>query len=176
MKFFKILTAVLIAGVISHIGWCQNTKLVVKEKNESMITERREAFSQQLASMVDREMAYRRVPLSADYAFVIFEYNDDIYVQSKSHTANTIVLDLPIQILNADRIKLLKQYYSDIHETIGMDADGVKELVSYQIYFGDKNIQNNIKAASKVADDIFINVFHLNPDYSLRAVITDQNN
>jgi hypothetical protein len=100
-------------------------------------------------------------------AFVIFIYTDDIFVQAASDEPDRIVIDLPVNIMSGDKINILREIFSGgVYENYAFKPNGPKELISYQIYYQNTDMQKNIHKAAAAIDDIFLKVFGLKSDYS----------
>ena len=135
-------------------------------------TERMETFNREFGSMAAR--AQKRAGRWG-MAHVVFESDrDGIYVQAAITRKGGILIDLPTCIMNDERVKLLKEMFEKVHETYEARLFSRRKLISYQIYFRDADVQNSIKTAAEAVEDIFLKVFRLPGDYSIKEIKTEE--
>lgn len=139
------------------------------EKDDSHSKQRIDIFAQQLTSMAARAKKYTDTDTMA---FVVFIYTDDIFVQSTTDESDRVIIDLPIQIMSDDRVRILKENFSNIGHSF---APGEQmELIAYQLYFDDSDIQGSTDRAAAAIDCIFLKVFGLQSDYSVKEIRTEK--
>jgi hypothetical protein len=134
--------------------------------------ERIETFTREFNSMAAR--AQKRSGRWG-MAHVIFESNyDGIYVQAAIVGEGCILIDLPIYIMNDERVEVLRQIFEQVHESYEARLFSRKKLISYQIFFRDADVQKNITMATEAVEDIFLKVFGLPNNYSIKEIKTEQ--
>lgn len=166
MKLILALCVLFLLGII--LSLVRSNRL---EKNDPLSEQRINTFAHELTSMTERAKKYTR---AEDMAFVIFKINnEDFYVQAASFQPGTICIDLPIQIMSEEKVKILRELCPYVVENYALKPNGPKELVSYQIHFQGADMQKNIHSVATAIEVIFLKVFGLKSDNSELIIKTE---